>query len=66
MLKPHKCAMKMTDDDCIMLCHSKVLSKCIDTVVQPIIKVPNAKPKNPACILKSHKHLQLITEKEKK
>ena len=66
MLKPHKCAMKMTDDDCIMLCHSTVLSKCIDTAVQPNIKVPTAKPKNPARILTSHEHLQLVTEKEEK
>ena len=66
MLKPLKCTKKITDDDCIMLCHSTVLSKCIDTAVKSNIKVPTAKPKNPARILTSHEHLQLVTEKEER
>ena len=66
MLKPLKCTKKITDNDCIMLCHSTVLSKCIDTAVKPNIQVPNAKPKNPARILTSHEHLQLVTEKEER
>ena len=65
LLKPHKCNTT-TDDDCIMLCHSTVLSKCIETAVQPKIKVPTAKIKNPARVLTSHEHLQLVTEKEER
>ena len=47
LLKPHKCntTTKTTDDDCIMLCHSTVLSKGIETAVQPKIKVPTTKIK---------------------
>ena len=68
LLKPDKCSTTTTDDDndCIMLCHSTVLSKCIKTAVQPKIKVPTAKITNPARVLTSHEHLQLVTEKEEK
>ena len=68
LLKPDKCSTTATDDDndCIMLCHSTVLYKCIETAVQPEIKVPTAKITNSACVLTSHEHLQLVTEKEEK
>ena len=49
-----------------MFCHSTVLSKCIETAVQPKIKVPTAKIKNYARILTSHEHLQLVIEKEER
>ena len=68
LLKPDKCSTTTTDDDndCIMLCHSTVLSKCIKTAAQPKIKVPTAKITNPARVFTSHEHLQLVTEKEEK
>ena len=66
LLKPHECSTTATDDDCIMLCHSTLLSKCIETAVQPKIRVPSAKINNPARVLTSHEHLQLVTEKEER
>ena len=71
LLNPHKCTTTTTtttttDDDCVMLYHSTVLSKCIETAIQPEIKVPTAKVKNPACVLTSHEHLQQVTEKKGK
>ena len=67
LLEPHQSSTTTNDDDdCVMLCHSTLLSKCIETAVQPEIKVPAAKTKNPARVLTSHEHLQLVTEKEEK
>lgn len=71
LLKLQKCSIPTAtitndDDDCIMLCHSTLLSKCIETAVQPEIKLPTAKITNPARVLTSHEHLQLVTEKEER
>ena len=67
LLKPHECSTTPTDDNnCVMLCHSTLLSKCIETAVQPEIRVPSAKITNPAQVLTSHEHLQLATEKEER
>ena len=67
LLKPHECSTTIIDDnDCVMLCHSTLLSKCIETAVQPEIRVPSAKITNPARVLTSHEHLQLATEKEER
>ena len=71
LLKPHKSTTTTTtttttDDDCVMLYHSTVLAKCIETTIKPKIKVPTSKIKNPARVLTSYEHLQLVTEKEER
>ena len=66
MLKPSKFSTETTDDDCVMLCHSTLLSKCIDTAMQLELKPPIARTKNLARVLTSHEHLQLVAEKEEK
>ena len=66
LLKPHKCSTTTDDNDCVMLCHSTLLFKRIETAVQPEIRVSSAKITNPALVLTSHEHLQLATKKEER
>ena len=49
-----------------MLYHSTVLSKCIETVIQPKIKVPTAKITNPARVLTSHEHLHAFSYRKRR
>lgn len=60
ILLPSNCSSTDTDD-CVMLCHSTLLSKCIDTAVQLELKPPIARTKE-----KEDKKKQEAEMKEKR